>query len=80
MNEVNIADRKKNLILDVTKKLIVHYGYAKTTLDDIAGALGMKKSSLYYYYKNKEDIMYEVIMREKSLYLKCIMKEQKKII
>lgn len=72
MNEVHIADRKKDIILEVTKKLIVQYGYAKTTLDDIAGALGIKKSSLYYYYKNKEDIIYEVIMREKSLYLKCI--------
>jgi AcrR family transcriptional regulator len=72
MTKVNIADRKKGIILDVTKKLIVQYGYAKTTLDDIAGALGIKKSSLYYYYKNKEDIIYEVMMREKSLYLKCI--------
>lgn len=72
MNDVHIADRKKDIILDVTKKLIVQYGYAKTTLDDIAGALGIKKSSLYYYYKNKEDIIYEVMMREKSLYLKCI--------
>lgn len=72
MTKINIADRKKGIILDVTKKLIVQYGYAKTTLDDIAGALGIKKSSLYYYYKNKEDIIYEVMMREKSLYLKCI--------
>lgn len=72
MNDVHIADRKKDIILDVTKKLIVQYGYAKTTLDDIAGALGIKKSSLYYYYKNKEDIIYEVMKREKSLYLKCI--------
>ena len=72
MNDVHIADRKKDIILDVTKKLIVQYGYAKTTLDDIASALGIKKSSLYYYYKNKEDIIYEVMKREKSLYLKCI--------
>ena len=47
MTKINIADRKKGIILDVTKKLIVQYGYAKTTLDDIAGALGIKKSSLY---------------------------------
>lgn len=72
MNEVNIADRRKDIILDVTKKLIAQYGYAKTTLDDIANAIGMKKSSLYYYYKNKEDIMYEVMRREKSIYLKYI--------
>ncbi len=70
--EVNIADKKKDIILDVTKKLIAQYGYAKTTLDDIANAIGMKKSSLYYYYKNKEDLMYEVMVREKAIYLKCI--------
>lgn len=70
--EIRETNAKKELILDVTKKLIVLYGYGKTTLDDIANAIGMKKSSLYYYYKNKEDIMYEVMMREKSVYLKVI--------
>lgn len=68
-DEINAVDVKKGLILDVTRKLIVQYGYGKTTLDDIANAIGIKKSSLYYYYKNKEDIIYEVIMREKSIYL-----------
>jgi len=71
-DEINATDVKKELILDVARELIVQYGYGKTTLDDIANAIGMKKSSLYYYYKNKEDIMYEVIMREKSVYLKVI--------
>lgn len=68
--EVNAIDVKKDIILDITRKLIAQYGYAKTTLDDIANAIGMKKSSLYYYYKNKEDIMLEVMMREKTIYLK----------
>lgn len=70
--EISSINDKKELILDVTKKLIVLYGYGKTTLDDIASAIGMKKSSLYYYYKNKEDIMYEVMMKEKRTYLKVI--------
>lgn len=69
---VNAVGVKKDIILDITRKLIAQYGYGKTTLDDIANAIGMKKSSLYYYYSNKEDIMYEVMMREKSIYLKVI--------
>lgn len=70
--EIRETDAKKELILDVTKKLIAQYGYGKTTLDDIANSIGIKKSSLYYYYKNKEDIVYEVMMREKLIYLSII--------
>lgn len=40
------------------------YGLEKTTLDDIAKAVGLNKASLYYYYKNKEDIFLEVAVQE----------------
>ena len=32
------------------------YGFRKTTLEDIAGQLGMTKSNLYLYAKNKKDL------------------------
>lgn len=47
---------KKTQILEAAKGLFNRLGYAKTSVDDIAGSLGMKKSSLYYYFKNKEDV------------------------
>ncbi|MEQ9289357.1 MAG: TetR/AcrR family transcriptional regulator [Cyclobacteriaceae bacterium] len=47
---------KKNQILDAAKNLFNRLGYAKTSVDDISQAVGMKKSSLYYYFKNKEDM------------------------
>jgi TetR/AcrR family transcriptional regulator, biofilm operon repressor len=40
------------------------YGLEKTTLDDISKTIGLNKASLYYYYKNKEDIFLEVAMSE----------------
>lgn len=42
----------------------VKFGLDKTTLDDIAHAVGLNKASLYYYYKNKEDIFIEAAVKE----------------
>lgn len=63
---------KKELILETAKQLIAKNGYAKTTLDDIAFALGMKKSSLYYYYQNKDALLEDVIKYVKEKYLQLI--------
>jgi len=55
---------KKQDILKAAQSLFARFGLAKTTLDDIANAVGMKKTSLYYYYDNKEAIFSEVITHE----------------
>lgn len=65
---------KKELILNTARQLLTKNGYAKTTLDDIANVLGMKKSSLYYYYQNKEALLEDVIKFEKEKYLQLINK------
>lgn len=63
------AENKKRMILEISRDLFAKYGFSKTTLDDIANALGMKKPSLYYYYNNKEAILFDVIQNEKKTYL-----------
>jgi len=40
--------------------LFAQHGYANTSLDDIAMAVGIKKPSLYHYIKTKEDLLYEI--------------------
>lgn len=45
------------------------YGLEKTTLEDIAKAAGMTKSSLFYYYRNKEALFLEVAVKEGEEYL-----------
>ena len=57
-------ERVKELIGKSAMQCFARYGLEKTTLDDIAKAVGLNKASLYYYYKNKEDIFLEVAVNE----------------
>jgi AcrR family transcriptional regulator len=43
-------------ILEAAKKRFVHYGYAKTTMDEIATDLKMSPGNLYRYFPGKVDI------------------------
>ena len=51
-------------ILIAATQLFQQKGLKKTTMDDIAKSVGMGKSSLYYYYKNKEDVFDQVMLHE----------------
>jgi AcrR family transcriptional regulator len=51
---------KKRAILSVAAALFRERGYERTRLDDIARALNVTKPALYYYVKNKEDILVEI--------------------
>jgi AcrR family transcriptional regulator len=53
-------------ILDSASQLFRHFGLQKTTMEDIAREAGKGKSTLYYYYKNKEEIFDAVIQKEKD--------------
>lgn len=50
----------KSKIRAAAHKCVARFGFEKTTLDDIAKEVGLNKASLYYYYKNKEDIFLEI--------------------
>lgn len=52
---------KKEAIKKAAIKTFASYGYAKTTLDDIARSVGIKKNSLYYYFESKEVLFTEII-------------------
>jgi AcrR family transcriptional regulator len=51
-------------ILTAAREYISRYGVAKTTVDDIAQAVNMAKSSLYYYFTSKEDLFKAVFDEE----------------
>ncbi len=57
-------DQNRENILKTAQEIFSKYGYKKTTLDDIANAVRKGKSSLYYYFKSKEDLFQAVIMKE----------------
>lgn len=54
---------KKEQIIEAAEELIAYYGYDKTTLDDIAKQVGVKKNSIYYYFESKEDLLNTIITR-----------------
>lgn len=60
-------DATRSAILDASRDLFARFGYKKTTMEDIAMALRKGKSSLYYYFKNKEEIFQAVIEMEAEL-------------
>jgi AcrR family transcriptional regulator len=43
-------------ILEAALRTFARYGFKKTTLEDIAGELGMTKGNLYLYVKDKRDL------------------------
>ena len=57
-------DQKREKIIRVAEGIFARYGIRKTTMDDIAKGSRMAKSSLYYYFKSKEDIFTEVVRKE----------------
>jgi len=72
-------NNKQQLILDAARKRFLHFGYAKTSLDEIANDIGMGKATLYHYYKNKEDIFLNVVKQESSYLRKLLLKSLEKV-
>ncbi|SNT09426.1 transcriptional regulator, TetR family [Noviherbaspirillum humi] len=44
-------------ILEAASNLFIKRGYEGTSMQDIAQELGIARSALYYYFKNKEEIL-----------------------
>lgn len=60
-------------ILDISAKLFLSQGYAKTSIREIAEATGMLKGNLYYYFKKKEDILLTLFQDSvKVLYMELL--------
>lgn len=57
-----IVKTSKEEILQKSMRLIWQKGYHDTSIGDLALALGMHKSHFYYYFKDKEDLMKEILL------------------
>lgn len=64
----NIQDDVRQSLLDAARTIFSHYGYNKTTVDEIAKAARKGKSTFYYYYKSKEEIFQDVIEKEAQIF------------
>lgn len=53
-------ENKREAILNAAFTTFKHYGYRKTSMQDIATPLGISRESLYSYFENKDDIFRRV--------------------
>ena len=53
----------RELILDTTDALLARSGYAKLTMEELAGQVGIAKATIYLYFANKEDVVLSMITR-----------------
>lgn len=54
-------ENRRDEILRAAQDLFHRQGYANTSLDDIARAVGIKREGLYYYFPNRTQILITII-------------------
>lgn len=54
---------RENAILDAATTVLGSKGYDLMTMDDVAGAVGISKPSLYKHFKSKEELVGETMLR-----------------
>jgi TetR/AcrR family transcriptional regulator len=55
--------KTREKILKVATKLFAKYGFAGTSMDEIAERVGIRKASLYHHFSSKQEIYEELIER-----------------
>jgi len=60
----NLKEKRQNEVQDeilrVAARLFAQHGYRTVTIDMVSEDMGYSKSSIYYYFKNKEEILWRV--------------------
>ncbi|MDR1835881.1 MAG: TetR/AcrR family transcriptional regulator [Fusobacteriaceae bacterium] len=57
-------ENKRQLLVEALKDLIPQKGYRNTTIDDITKAANIAKGSFYTYFKNKDEVLDEILMEK----------------
>jgi TetR/AcrR family transcriptional regulator len=59
-----MENKKKERILDAAFERFKHFGFLKTTVDEIAKQAQVGKGTIYSYFSNKEEILVALVDRE----------------
>ena len=54
-------------IMESASRLFFELGYQECSMDDIAREIGVTKGTLYLYFKNKEELLFEVCKKNMKL-------------
>jgi len=57
-------EEARTKIVETARNIFTHFGFKKTTMEEIALATRKGKSSIYYYFSSKEEIFKAVVEKE----------------
>ena len=60
------SDIAKAEIIEAARKVLPQIGMRNMTLKAVADAASISKGALYYYYKSKDDILYEIMEQDNA--------------
>jgi AcrR family transcriptional regulator len=63
---VNKEELRKKIVI-TAGQIFSRFGFKKTTMGEVAKALKMGKSSMYYYFSSKEEIFEAVVLQEANI-------------
>jgi AcrR family transcriptional regulator len=63
MTQHQDRDTRREQILESALKLFISKGYENSTVDEIAEQAGLSKGSIYWYFKSKLEILFELTDR-----------------
>ena len=74
------GDARRQEIINAAIDIFYEYGYHKASMRDIARRIGVTQASLYYHFRNKEEICYTIVNKASNdllLTLRSILKQKK---
>ncbi len=71
-------EQRRNDIIDVARKLFAEKDFDGVSMDEIAAKVGLGKSTLYLYFKNKESLYFAVVLRGIRIWAEQVKKGVKK--
>lgn len=64
--EIRFAEKKEE-IFSKAAEIFAKKGYERATLEEIAAELKLTKGSLYHYFKGKDDILFQSLLRAHTI-------------
>jgi len=65
-------DKRKEEIIELATRRFLHYGFSKTTMNEIADDVKITKANLYYYYPDKNALIKDVLVSISEAFLDAV--------
>ncbi|MBD8237930.1 TetR/AcrR family transcriptional regulator [Pseudomonas fluorescens] len=78
MNDMT-GNETRDIILDVTEKLIYRHGIAATGMDLLVKTAGVSRKSIYRYFANKDELVIAALQRRDERWMRWLRGEVERI-